>query len=161
GVIFSADGGATFSPSAQATLAMSSDPTLARGASGSFYLGGIAFPTGQLGFSGCVDLVSRSTDGGKNFALKGFSARCSAKGDTCAPDQPHIAADAVHSSATNQDQIYAVWRHFTPTPCISCPPPCSSSKTFNFPGWQTSLMACSQNNGGSWTNPPLAIPGGG
>lgn len=161
GVVFSANGGSTFKASKQAALAIFGDPTITRGASGAFYLGGVAFPTGQLGFTGCADSVSRSTDGGANFALKGFSAKCSAKGDTCAPDQPHIAADPFESSASNQDQIYAVFRNFTPTPCLSCPGPCSSPKTFNFPGWQTSVLVCSQNNGATWTNPPLAIPGGG
>lgn len=161
---FSSDGGVTFVPGNPGTFGLS-DPTLARGASGNFYLGGIAFPSGftppgsTTSFTGCANTVKLSTDGGANFAPVGFSAFCTTSGSLCFPDQPHIAADTVNASPSGQDQLYAVWRNFTPTPCIDCPPSCNALTTS--PAWQTSVLACSQDGGATWTSPPVALPGGG
>ncbi|MBM3776164.1 MAG: hypothetical protein FJW37_13535, partial [Acidobacteria bacterium] len=113
---FSTNLGATFAAGNTAVFGLN-DPTLARAASGNFYLGVIAFPTGttqQLNVTGCTNAVSRSTNNGANFNLQGYSARCPQTGTgICFPDQEHIAADTVNQAGGN-DQLYAVWRNFAP-----------------------------------------------
>ena len=113
---FSTNLGASFAGGNTGVFGLN-DPTLARAASGNFYLGVIAFPNGtpaHLNVTGCTNAVSRSTDNGANFALRGYSARCPQTGaGLCFPDQEHITADAVNQAAGN-DQLYAVWRNFTP-----------------------------------------------
>ncbi len=157
GLTFSTNSGASFSPGAPGTFGLN-DPTLARGVSGNFYLGGITFPSGTLGFTGCADGISTSTNGGSSFTPTGFSVKCPKTGSICAPDQPHIAADSFGSSAAGGDQLYAVWRNFTPTPCLSCPSTCNA--VFTSDAWQTSMLSCSQNSGATWTL-PTPIAGGG
>jgi hypothetical protein len=152
---FSTNLGASFTPGATGTFGLN-DPTLARAASGNFYLGVIAFPNGtaaHLNATGCTNAVSRSTDNGANFALRGYSARCPQTGaGICFPDQEHIAADAVNQAAGN-DQVYAVWRNFTPaTPAAACNAIGS--------GFVTSSISCTQNNGTGWTA-TAAIAGSG
>lgn len=110
----------------------------------------------MLAFTGCVDAVSQSTNSGATFSLKGFSARCPQTGSICFPDQPHIAAAGPGSADSTTDQVYAVWRNFTPTPCLSCSPNCGAL----IHSWQTLVIACSQDSGVTWT-PPMPIPGGG
>ena len=132
------------------------DPSLARGASGNFYLSVIAFPSGtkaQLGVSGCTNAESRSTDGGANFTLQGYSAQCPTTGPpVCFPDQEHIAADSVNASG-GKDQVYAVWRQFTPSgPATGCGSLGS--------GFVAASIVCSQDNGATWTA-TTAIPGSG
>jgi len=132
------------------------DPSLARGASGNFYLGVIAFPSGttaQLSVSGCTNAESRSTDGGATFTLQGYSAKCPTTGPpVCFPDQEHIAADSVNSSSGN-DQVYAVWRQFTPSgPATGCGSLGS--------GFVAASIVCSKDNGANWTA-TAAIPGAG
>ena len=132
------------------------DPSLARGASGNFYLGVIAFPSGtsaQLGVSGCTNAESRSTDGGATFTLRGYSAKCPTTGPpVCFPDQEHIAADSVNSSSGN-DQVYAVWRQFTPSgPATGCGNLGS--------GFVAASIVCSKDNGATWTA-TAAAPGAG
>lgn len=163
-LVFSSTGGAAFAPGTTGLFGLN-DPTLARGASGAFYLGGIAFPTAislpatAPPFTGCANSISVSSpaSGGAVFNTVGFSARCPTAGSICLPDQPHIGADSVNASPGGQDQLYAVWRNFTPTPCIACPPTCNSLVTS--PAWQTSMLSCSQNAGLTWTNPAFALPG--
>jgi hypothetical protein len=157
GLTFSTNSGANYSNGNPGTFGLN-DPTVARGVSGNFYLGGITFPSNVLGFTGCADGISTSTDGGANFAPTGFSAKCPTTGSICAPDQPHIAADSFGSSAQGRDQLYAVWRDFTPTPCLSCPSTCNA--VFTSDAWQTSMIACSQDSGANW-NLPTPIAGGG
>src|SRR5262249_39740136 len=64
---YSTDRAATFTASNPLPFPLSpTDPTLARGASGSFYLGTLARPNGSpqhLGVTGCTNAVTRSTDG--------------------------------------------------------------------------------------------------
>ena len=157
GLTFSTNSGASYNKGNPGAFGLS-DPTVARGISGNFYLGGITFPTNVFGFTGCADGISTSTDGGANFAPTGFSAKCPTTGSICAPDQPHIAADSFGRSAQGSDQLYAVWRDFTPTPCLSCPPTCKA--VFTSDAWQTSMIACSQDSGATW-NLPTPITGGG
>jgi hypothetical protein len=133
------------------------DPSLARGTSGNFYLGAIAFPTGstaQLGVSGCTNAVSRSTNSGASFSLEGYTVKCAttATSGLCFPDQPHIAADSVNS-ASGKDQVYSVWRQFTPSgPATSC----SSLGS----GFVAASIVCSKDNGVTWTS-TAAISGAG
>jgi hypothetical protein len=157
GLTFSTDSGLTFSTGNPGTFGLK-DPTLTRAVSGAFYLGGVAFPNNVLGFTGCADAVNQSTDNGASFTLRGFSASCPATGSICLPDQPHIAADKGRAAPNTGDLIYAVWRNFTPTPCLSCPPTCQ--KLITSPAWQTSNIACSKDGGLTWTL-PTPLPGGG
>jgi hypothetical protein len=153
---FSTNRGATFTAGNTGVFGLN-DPTLARGASANFYLGVIAIPTGttaQLNVTGCTNAVSRSTNNGSTFALMGYSARCPSTGTgLCFPDQEHIAADAVNTAAGN-DQLYAVWRNFTPAP--PAPATCGGIGR----GFVTASITCSQNNGTTWTA-TAAIPGAG
>lgn len=132
------------------------DPSLARSVAGNFYLGVIAFPSGsasQLGVTGCTNAVSRSTDNGATFALQGYSARCPQTGTgLCFPDQEHIASDSVNS-ASGGDQVYAVWRNFTPAGTATS---CGQIGS----GFVAASITCSQNNGTTWTA-TAAIPGAG
>jgi len=152
---FSTNGGTTFAAGATGVFGLN-DPTLARANSGDFYLGVIAFPTGtaaQLNVTGCTNAVSRSTDNGANFALQGYSAVCPNTGaGICFPDQEHIAADARNQSSGN-DQVYAVWRNFTPAGAAAA---CGNIGT----GFVSPSITCSQDNGVNWTA-RAAINGGG
>ena len=145
--------GGTFQAGNTGTFGLN-DPSLARGASGDFYLGVIAFPSGtkaQLSVSGCTNAVSRSTDGGANFSLQGYSAVCPNSGSgICFPDQEHIAADSVNASS-GKDQVYAVWRAFSPS---------GATTSCFFSGSVTPSIVCSKDNGATWTA-KAAIPGGG
>ncbi|HXV06990.1 MAG TPA: hypothetical protein VD791_03110, partial [Burkholderiales bacterium] len=153
---FSTNRGSTYAAGATGVFGLN-DPTLARAVSGNFYLGVIAFPNGtaaHLNVTGCTNAVSRSTDNGANFALQGYSARCPQSGTgLCFPDQEHIAADTVTASGGN-DQLYAVWRNFTPagTPPATCAGIGS--------GFVAPSISCSQNNGTTWTATAV-IPGAG
>ena len=130
------------------------DPSVARARSGNYYLAVIAFPTGaanQLSATGCTNAVSRSTDKGANFALQGYSAQCPNTGaGICFPDQEHIAADIM---TAGNDQIYSVWRNFTPSGTAAT---CRAIGS----GFVTASISCSQDNGVNWTA-PAAIPGAG
>jgi hypothetical protein len=133
------------------------DPSLARGASGNFYLGVIANPRrskGQQKVIGCTNAVSRSTTRGASFFLQGYSVTCPLSGSgLCFPDQPHIAADSVNA-ASEGDQIYAVWRNFTPLGT----PPATCGKIGH--GSVAASITCSVDNGAHWTS-TAAIPGAG
>ena len=155
GLSFSTNRGASFAAGASGVFGLN-DPSLARAASGNFYLAVIAFPNGtpaHLNATGCTNAVSRSTDNGANFGLRGYSARCPQTGaGVCFPDQEHIAADAVNPSGGN-DQIYAVWRNFTPAGAVAN---CGGIGS----GFVTSSITCSQDNGTNWTA-TAAIAGAG
>lgn len=133
------------------------DPTLARGASGNFYLGVIAIPSGtsaQQNVTGCTNAVSRSVDRGSSFSLEGYGARCPQTGGSiCFPDQPHIAADSLNA-ASGKDQIYTVWRNFVPSGKL--PSTCGGIGS----GFVTASITCSKDNGATWTS-TAAIQGAG
>jgi hypothetical protein len=157
GVSFSNNRGTTFAASATGVFGPN-DPSVARARSGAFYLATIAFPNGtpaHLNATGCTNAVSRSTDGGANFALQGYSGRCPQTGaGLCFPDQEHIAADTVNGAgAANNDQAYAVWRNFTPSGTVAT---CRGIGS----GFVTSSITCSQDNGSNWTA-TAAIAGAG
>jgi len=155
GLSFSTNRGGSFAAGTTGVFGLN-DPSLGRGASGNFYLDVIAFPSGtaaQLNVSGCTNAVSRSTNSGSSFALQGYSARCPTSGTgICFPDQEHLAADAVNA-AVGGDQLYAVWRNFTPSGAATS---CGSIGS----GFVTASITCSQNNGTTWTA-RAAIPGAG
>ena len=155
GMSFSINGGASFTRGSTGVF-RPDDPSLARAGSGSVYLGVIALPDGtpdQLNVTGCTNAVSRSIDNGANFALRGYSAQCPLTGaGVCFPDQEHIAADIVNV-ASGGDQLYAVWRNFTPGGAVAS---CAAIGR----GFVTTSIACSQDNGANWTA-TAAIPGGG
>ena len=93
------------------------DPSIGVGASGTFYTGHIRQPDGSAAannVTGCATEITGSTDGGQTFNLQGYAFVSPVMGAGITfPDQPHIAVDRVNLSATNQDQIYSVWRDFT------------------------------------------------
>jgi hypothetical protein len=147
------------------------DPTLGRGTSGDFYLGQIALPTGaanQKNVSGCTNAVSRSTNGGSSFGLRGFSAVCplgpiasfppgpalpGTLSVFCFPDQPHIAADSFTPGAS--EQVYAVWRMIGSLNLSGNGPTSCTGATS---GTITPSISCSQDSGANWTA-PAAISG--
>jgi hypothetical protein len=155
GLSFSTNRGASFNPGVTGVFGPN-DPSLARAASGNFYLGVIAFPIGtpaQLNGIGCANAVSRSTNNGANFGLQGYSALCPLFGfgmgvgigmGVCFPDQEHIAADAINATAAGNDQLYSVWRNFTPDALFAN---CTGIGS----GFVTASISCSQNNGTNWT----------
>ncbi len=147
GVSFSSNRGASFAASATGVFGPN-DPSLARARSGNYYLATIAFPNGtpaHLNATGCTNAVSRSTDNGANFALQGYSARCPQSGTgVCFPDQEHIAADRVNTAAGGGDQVYAVWRNFTPSGTVAS---CRGIGS----GFVTTSITCSRDNGVNWT----------
>jgi hypothetical protein len=147
GLSFSTDQAATFAAGAPGIFGLN-DPSLARAVSGNFYLGVIAFPNGtppQLNVTGCTNAVSQSTTNGATFVLRGYSAQCPFAGPgVCFPDQEHIAADAINAAAGANDQLYAVWRNFTPAgPAANC----GSIGG----GFVSASISCSQNSGVAWT----------
>ena len=154
GLSFSANRGASYAAGNTGVFGLN-DPSLARAVSGNFYLGVIAFPNGStahLGVTGCTNAVSRSTNNGAAFTLRGYSAQCPNTGAVCFPDQEHIAADA-RNAAAGGDQLYAVWRNFTPaTPVTNCGGIGG--------GFVTTTITCSQNSGTTWTAGAI-VPGSG
>jgi hypothetical protein len=156
-VAFSADQATTFTASVHGPFTPR-DPTLARGASGNFYFGTLGTADGSaahLGISGCTDAVSRSTDGGASFALRGYSATCPLTGaGMCFPDQPHIAAEPVTTTASGNDQLYAVWRDLRPTGAEA-----DCTKVIITP-YRYPTASCSLDSGMNWSAGAL-IPGAG
>ena len=101
------------------------DPSIGVGVGGTFYTGHIRQPDGSAAannVTGCATEITASTDGGQTFNLQGYAFVSPVAGAGITfPDQPHIAVDRVNLSATNQDQIYSVWRDFTPAaPAATC-----------------------------------------
>jgi hypothetical protein len=148
-VAFSTDRAATFSASNHG-LFQPKDPTVTRGASGHFYLGTLANANGSaahLGERGCMNAVSRSTDGGATFSLNGYSAKCPESGtDACFPDQPHLAADTITTVGGN-DQVYAVWRQLLP----EIAEPTTQCRDVIITENRRPMMSCSQDSGVTWT----------
>jgi hypothetical protein len=145
GLSFSTNRGASFSAGTTGVFGLN-DPSVGRGVSGNFYLDVIAFPSGtaeQLNVRGCTNAVSRSTNNGAAFTLQGYNTVCPTSGTgICFPDQEHLAVDA-SNAAGNDDQLYAVWRNFTPA---------GAATSCNFgSGFVTASISCSQNNGTDWT----------
>ncbi|MFL5306423.1 MAG: hypothetical protein ACJ8F1_14495 [Polyangia bacterium] len=124
------------------------DPSIGVGASGTFYTGHIRQPDGSAAannVTGCATEITASTDGGQTFTLQGYAFVSPVAGAGITfPDQPHIAVDRVNLSATNQDQIYSVWRDFSPSsPATSCG---KIGSGFVSPG-----ITCSTDGGATFT----------
>jgi hypothetical protein len=120
------DGGATFTTGLGISPAYSAngDPSVGYGQSGNFYFGFIAFPDGDGSgtgdqVNGCTNPVWTSTDDGISFSHTGHASWCAQAAPTCFPDQEHIGVDSWNPSASNQDQIYNVWRNFG-SPAQNC-----------------------------------------
>lgn len=113
------------------------DPTLGTGASGNFYLAGIAF-TGI----GCSDAVTVSTDQGKTFNLQGNAVTCPLNGSTCLPDQEQMAVDSRNQAPGGGDELYMVWRNFPGGG------PCTGINNGN----PTPTISCSTDSGKTWKN---------
>lgn len=151
----SSNGGKTFTPGS--AVFPLNDPTLGRGVSNDFYLGQIALPNGtpsQKGVTGCTNAVSRSTNGGVSFQLRGFSAVCPPGalnvifGNFCSPDQPHIAADSFTPGAN--EQVYAVWRMIFSINIFGLAGTTNCQQVTG--GIITPSISCSQDSGATWTS---------
>jgi hypothetical protein len=146
------NGGVTYSfgGSTPGTFPRDGDPSLAVAASGNIYYAFIGFPDGSAGaggVNGCSDSVARSTDGGTTFPFLAHAVFCPlTAANLCFPDQEHIGGDRFTAGA---DQLYVVWRQFSPA---GSPPDCSSISS----GFVTPSIVCSSNGGTAWTA-PLAI----
>jgi hypothetical protein len=117
GVSFSHDAGQTFHKAS--IPEPSDDPSVTVGKSGNFYYS-------WIGKSRNVDSISVSVDLGEHFRFLSNAVvlpeHC-AMGDSCLPDQPHIAADRSEYSSSGGDQVYLVWRDMSgnlKSPKISC-----------------------------------------
>lgn len=150
GFSFSNDGGEVFAfgggtPGPNATV--DGDPSVTWAQSGTFYYGFIGFPDGTAAWSnvqGCSTGISASTDGGQTFPFVANATLCPFTGaGLCFPDQEHIAADRVNA-APGGDQVYSVWRDFTPA---GAPANCASIGS----GFPTPSLVCSQDGGVNWT----------
>ncbi len=165
----SSDSGGTYTggnnfPAALANTA--GDPALAYGAkTDNFYLGYLGRPNGGGGtgntVNGCTVSVDRSRDG-QNYAFAAHVRFCAASAAVttpptlmCMPDQEHIAADPVRSRARGvtprnapKDQVYVAWRQFTAvaTAAVNTCAKLGSGNT-------VVELACSQDNGATWTAP--------
>lgn len=139
--LYSNDGGLTFSVSTMNVgFGNNGDPSIARGASDAYYVSLLGTPSG-----GCSASVLKSAPGNPaTFNFVGNGAFCPGTGNPqCFPDQEHIAADPNPSSA-GTDQIYMVWRYFTPKFGGNCP-----TANVNFP---TPFLSCSSDGGVTWTS---------
>jgi hypothetical protein len=157
GYSFSTNGGTsfTFGGGTPAPFPHDGDPSLGVGASGSFYYGFIGYPDGSAGakhVAGCAVGVSSSADGGATFPFLNHAAVCPQTGpNICFTDQPHIAADR-YAGASGGDQLYAVWRNFTPS---GSAPSCGAIGS----GFVTPEITCSADGGQSWTSPAVVGSG--
>lgn len=159
GYAFSNNGGSTFTAVAGGTPApfpRDGDPSLAFGVSGAFYYGFIGFPNGTPaagGVTGCSTGISVSVDNGATFVFRNHAVLCPQSGTgICFPDQEHIAADPVNAAPAGGDQVYSVWRNFTPAGMATS---CNSISS----GFVTPSLVCSQDGGNNWTA-PLALGAG-
>jgi hypothetical protein len=136
GTQVSSDGGATFKLTAASfPFPTLGDPSIAIGKSGNFYLSKLGLPGTPTTLTACTASVISSSDGGATFTFAGNAAFCPATGvGWCSPDQEHIAADRFNTSPAGGDQLYAVWRNFTPF--ISTPPNCRGIPD----GWSNVLL---------------------
>ncbi len=146
----STDGGETFvfgGGTPGPACCFDGDPSLAVGASGTFYYAYIAFPNGTAAWNntqGCSTGVSASTDNGQTFPFRGNAFLSPLSGATVTfPDQEHIAADRVNA-APGGDQVYSVWRDFSPA---GGTPNCNQIGS----GFVTPSIVCSQDGGANWT----------
>ncbi len=157
GYSYSNNGGSsfTFGGGTPAPFPHDGDPSLGVGASGNFYYSFIGYPDGSAGaknVSGCAVGVSSSSDGGATFPFLNHAAVCPETGaGLCFTDQPHMAADRYNASS-GKDQLYAVWRNFTPS---GSAPNCGSIGS----GFVTPEITCSANSGQSWSSPAVVGSG--
>src|SRR5262249_28554867 len=98
-----------------------------------------------------ASVMSSAPNNGAAFTFDANAVLCPAVGNPqCFPDQEHIAADPKPSS-NGSDQIYLVYRHFTPGFGGNC----SHGSAFStFPS-----ITCSADNGKAWL-PPAPIAAG-
>ncbi len=103
------------------------DPSLAVGNSGDIYYAWIGGAT----LSSLNDGVSRSTDNGHTYTVRGLAASCPGTTGCTLADQEHIAADRNNAASGGGDRVYNVWRDFAPTFSIR--------------------ISCSTDGGSTWT----------
>lgn len=148
----------TFRGPTPGTFPRDGDPSLGFGVSGSFYYGFIGFPNGTAaagGVTGCSTSIGASADNGVTFPFVNHAVLCPQIGaGLCFPDQEHIAADRVNAAPGGGDQVYSVWRNFTP---IGAPPAnCGSISS----GAVSPSIVCSQDSAATWTAPTAITAAG-
>ena len=148
---FSNDGGRTFTiRTINPGFPTRGDPSLAIGRLGSFFFAFIGLPDGSpaaRNVRGCSTSVAVSTDNGQTFTFRNHATLCPLSGiDMCFPDQEHIAADqrVIPAPPNVRDQVYSVWRHFTP----SGRPPATCGQISG--GSVTPSITCSIDSGFNW-----------
>ncbi|MGH9745627.1 MAG: hypothetical protein ACRD59_05890 [Candidatus Acidiferrales bacterium] len=151
GFSFSNDGGQTFTNGGAipASFPHDGDPSMAIGATPTFYLAFLGNPDGSAGannVSGCSVSLAISSDTGNTFTFRNHAVLCPNGMNACGPDQEHIAADRLHGTHTG-DQLYAVWRNFSPTN------PSSTAMCSKIDGFASPSIVCSTNSGTNWTQP--------
>ncbi len=151
GFSFSNDGGQTFNAGGGTpgpNNSVDGDPSVTWGDSDTFYYGFIGFPNGTPAWNnqtGCSTGISASTDGGQTFPFVANATFCPNGGaNVCFPDQEHIAADRTNAAAGG-DQVYSVWRNFTPVAGAN-PATCLLGQ-----GIATASIVCSQDSAANWT----------
>jgi hypothetical protein len=154
--MYSTDYGMTFTQrvDTSGSGADQGDPSISFAASGDFYTAHIRQPDGSAAAgnqTGCGTEIDRSTDNGQNFALRGYAALSPSSGNSVFfPDQEHIAADRTNLSASNEDQVYSVWRDFRPTS------PAATDTCKNVGGSISASASprimCSTDGGANWGN---------
>ena len=147
--MFSNDGGRTFTQRAiNPGFPANGDPSLAWGPSGNFYYAFIGYPDNSAAagnVQGCATTMTRSTDNGQTFNFVNHAALCPfTNPGMCFPDQEHIAADR-WNAAPGGDQVYSVWRNFTPAGA----PPANCGGIGG--GFVQVRMTCSADSGQNWT----------
>lgn len=162
GFDISTNGGTSFT-AVGATLPFPNqgDPTIAVGKSGNFYFAELGLPgavsTGNTtGLTGCSASVMGSGNNGQAFSLAGHAVLYPATGSAmCFPDQEHIAADRVNAGPHGGDQLYAVWRNFTPNTFlgIGYPSDCNQIPNATFGANPTPAISCSSDSGSHWSVP--------
>ncbi len=137
------------------------DPSVAVGATGNFYVSYIGVPDGTAaagGVSGCAISVGVSGNNGAAWSFGGHAAFCPMSGNPlCFTDQEHIAADRINRVSTGADQVYAVWRNFTPVTVLGIGAP--STCTGITGGAVTPSISCSRTGAGTW-GAPVALGSG-
>jgi hypothetical protein len=140
GVSVSPDGGQSFSPVEVAGCPAFSrclgDPSVAVGASGQFYYSWLT----DTEKNGNWDGISVSDSAAQSFQFLNWPVSCTT--NCYKPDQPQLAVDQWHTSATGKDRVYLLWRHFTTADASHPPIP---------------MMTCSSDGGHTWMAQPLSI----
>jgi hypothetical protein len=152
GYSYSHDAGQTFTRGGPtpASFPHDGDPSLALGATPTFYYAFLGRPDGSAAannVTGCSVSVAVSADTGNTFTFRNHAVFCANGKSTCGPDQEHLAADHLNAAKTG-DQLYVVWRNFTPAQAASTLVCTNLGANYVAPS-----IVCSVDGGQNWTAP--------